>query len=75
MTGSLWFLARGWVAPNLATLCGAGPALSLLAPAALTRKKSRSWAAGVMVAVTEAPAATNRSATARSWLEARAHSP
>ena len=30
-TGSLWFLARGWVAPNLGTLLGAGPALSLLA--------------------------------------------
>ena len=35
-TGSAWFLARGWVAPNLGTLLGAGPALSLLVPAALT---------------------------------------
>ena len=35
-TGSAWFLARGWVAPNLGSLLGAGPALSLLAPAALT---------------------------------------
>jgi hypothetical protein len=36
VTGALWFLARGWVAPNLGTLIGAGPALSLLLPAALT---------------------------------------
>jgi len=35
-TGALWFLGRGWVAPNLGTLLGAGPALSLLVPAALT---------------------------------------
>lgn len=35
-TGSLWFLARGWVAPNLLTLSGAGPALALLPPAVLT---------------------------------------
>ncbi len=36
VSGSLWFLARGWVAPNLGSILGAGPALSLLAPAALT---------------------------------------
>jgi hypothetical protein len=35
-TGSWWFLARGWVAPNLLTLAGAGPALALLPPAAIT---------------------------------------
>jgi hypothetical protein len=35
-TGSLWFLAHGWVAPNLGTLLGAGPALSLLPALALT---------------------------------------
>ncbi len=35
-TGSAWFLARGWVAPNLGSILGAGPALALLLPAALT---------------------------------------
>ena len=35
-TGSLWFLARGWVAPNLGTLLGVAPGLSLALPAALT---------------------------------------
>ena len=35
-TASAWFLARGWVAPNLGSLLGAGPALALLVPAALT---------------------------------------
>jgi len=34
--GSLWFLARGWVAPNLGALAGAGPALSLVPPFAMT---------------------------------------
>ncbi len=33
-TGSLWFLARGWVAPNLGALAGAGAALSLVPAAA-----------------------------------------
>lgn len=36
VSGSLWFLARGWVAQNLGSILGAGPALSLLAPTALT---------------------------------------
>ena len=35
-SGSLWFLSRGWVAQNLGSMLGAGPALSLLPPAALT---------------------------------------
>jgi hypothetical protein len=35
-TTAFWFLARGWVAPNLATMLGAGAAVSLLAPAAAT---------------------------------------
>ena len=33
-TASAWFLARGWVAPNLTSIAGAGPVLSLLPPAA-----------------------------------------
>lgn len=33
-TASAWFLARGWVAPNLGTLSGAGAAASLLPPLA-----------------------------------------
>lgn len=33
-TGTAWFLARGWVAPNLGTLAGLPSALSLLLPAA-----------------------------------------
>ncbi len=36
VSGSLWFLSRGWVAQNLGSMLGAGPALSLLPPAALT---------------------------------------
>jgi hypothetical protein len=35
-TGSWWFLARGWVAPNLLTLAGAGPAVALLPPLVIT---------------------------------------
>lgn len=35
-TGSLWFLAHGWVAPNLLTLAGAGPAMALLPPLVMT---------------------------------------
>ncbi len=34
--GSLWFLARGWVAPNLGTAAGLPPVVSLLPPAAVT---------------------------------------
>jgi hypothetical protein len=33
-TASAWFLARGWVAPNLGTIAGAGGAVSLLPPIA-----------------------------------------
>lgn len=33
-TASAWFLERGWVAPNLGTLLGAGAVTSLLLPAA-----------------------------------------
>jgi hypothetical protein len=33
-TASAWFLARGWVAPNLGTLAGIGSAPSILLPAA-----------------------------------------
>jgi hypothetical protein len=33
-TASAWFLERGWVAPNLGTLLGAGAAISLVLPAA-----------------------------------------
>ncbi len=33
-TASAWFLARGWVAPNLGTLSGAGAAASLVPPLA-----------------------------------------
>jgi hypothetical protein len=33
-TASAWFLARGWVAPNLGTISGAGAAVSLLLPVA-----------------------------------------
>jgi hypothetical protein len=33
-TASAWFLARGWVAPNLGTLAGIGPLVSLLLPVA-----------------------------------------
>ena len=35
-TGSLWFLARGWAAPNLGTLVDANPWVSLAIPALLT---------------------------------------
>jgi hypothetical protein len=35
-TGSLWFLKRGWVAPNLGTLFEANPWVSLAIPALLT---------------------------------------
>lgn len=35
-TASLWFLERGFVAPNLGTLAGAGPLGSLLPPMAAT---------------------------------------
>jgi hypothetical protein len=35
-TTSAWFLARGWVAQSLASIVGAGGALSLVPPAALT---------------------------------------
>ncbi len=35
-TGSLWFLAHGWVAGNLASALGAAPALSLVLPAVVT---------------------------------------
>jgi hypothetical protein len=34
-TASAWFLARGWVAPNLGTIVGAGGVLSLLLPLAV----------------------------------------
>jgi hypothetical protein len=33
-TGSFWFLERGWVAPNVGTLAGAGAAVSLALPLA-----------------------------------------
>lgn len=33
-TASIWFLARGWVAPSLGTVAGAGAAASLLPPIA-----------------------------------------
>jgi hypothetical protein len=33
-TASAWFLERGWVAPNVGTLLGAGAAISLVLPAA-----------------------------------------
>jgi hypothetical protein len=35
-TGSLWFLERGWAAPNLGTLFEASPWVSLAIPALLT---------------------------------------
>ncbi|HYX21699.1 MAG TPA: hypothetical protein VFA98_12715 [Thermoanaerobaculia bacterium] len=35
-TGSLWFLKRGWAAPNLGTLFEANPWVSLAVPALLT---------------------------------------
>jgi hypothetical protein len=33
-TASAWFLARGWIAPNLGTVAGVGAVVSLLLPAA-----------------------------------------
>jgi hypothetical protein len=35
-TGSLWFLERGWVAPNVGALLGAPPLASLLPAVAIT---------------------------------------
>ena len=36
VTASLWFLDRGFVAPNIGSILGAGPAASLVLPAAAT---------------------------------------
>jgi hypothetical protein len=53
-TASAWFLARGWVAPNLGTVVGVGALVSLLIPAAAA---AVAFLASVRTAKPLAPAA------------------
>ncbi|HEY6064740.1 MAG TPA: hypothetical protein VIY96_01200, partial [Thermoanaerobaculia bacterium] len=53
-TASAWFLARGWVAPNLGSIAGAAGAISLLVPAAAA---AFAFLASARVAKPIAPAA------------------